>query len=351
MKILHCADIHLGSKMEAKLPKDKMEERRIEVRSSFNRMVNYAKDNGINVIMLSGDVFDSDRPLKKDKEFFYSVVKNNPQIDFLYLRGNHDSMQSYTESDIANLKTFSTEWTTYQYGDVAISGIEIVKDNASSLYSTLKLNPAQKNIVMLHGQYGDVSGVDKINIPKLRNKGIDYLALGHLHTHQYSKFDERGVYVYSGCLEGRGFDEDGEKGFVIVDTDDFSYTFVKNSYRIIYIIEADISASTDAYTAYNIVKGLIKCGTNDILRIVLKGEIGYDSDGLATELEKQLSEYYFVSVKDETLRKFNVEEIAGDLSLKGEFIRTVLANNDYTNEQKQQIISIGLKALSGREVD
>ena len=38
LKLIHCADVHLGSKMEAKLPKEKAEERRGEVRKTFHRM-------------------------------------------------------------------------------------------------------------------------------------------------------------------------------------------------------------------------------------------------------------------------------------------------------------------------
>jgi DNA repair exonuclease SbcCD nuclease subunit len=38
-KFIHCADIHLGSKMESKLSKDKADERRAEVRKTFLRMV------------------------------------------------------------------------------------------------------------------------------------------------------------------------------------------------------------------------------------------------------------------------------------------------------------------------
>ena len=41
MKILHCADIHLGSKIEAKFPKEKSDERKSEIRATFNRMVQY----------------------------------------------------------------------------------------------------------------------------------------------------------------------------------------------------------------------------------------------------------------------------------------------------------------------
>ena len=95
MKILHCADIHFGSKIESKFPKEKSDERKREVRAAFLRMVEYAKRNNIGAIILAGDIFDSDRPLKRDKEYFYSVVRNTPEIDFLYLCGNHDTMESY----------------------------------------------------------------------------------------------------------------------------------------------------------------------------------------------------------------------------------------------------------------
>lgn len=66
----------------------------------------------------------------------------------------------------------------------------------------------------MHGQIRDTSGKDKINVSKLRNKNIDYLALGHIHTFTSIKIDDRGTGVYSGCLEGRGFDECEDKGFV-----------------------------------------------------------------------------------------------------------------------------------------
>ena len=85
MKIMHLADLHLGSQMK-KFPKDKAEERRREIRSTFERAVAFARSEGIKNILLSGDVFDSDRPFKKDKEYFYSVVRHNADMDFYYLR-------------------------------------------------------------------------------------------------------------------------------------------------------------------------------------------------------------------------------------------------------------------------
>ena len=91
MKILHCADIHLGSKIESKFPKDKSSIRKRELLNTFSRMIDYAKSNDIRIILLSGDVFDKDKPTLKEKEYFYKVVKTNPEIDFLYLNGKEDT--------------------------------------------------------------------------------------------------------------------------------------------------------------------------------------------------------------------------------------------------------------------
>ncbi len=353
MKFIHAADIHLGSKIEAKLPPEKTEERKAEVRLAFKNMVEKGRAAGANVIVLAGDVFDSDRPLKKDKDFFYSVVRNNPDIDFLYLRGNHDNQESYDE-ELDNLKTFSPEWTSYAYGDVVFSGIETVAENYSSMYSTINLNPEKTNIVILHGQKSESVGDGKINILKLKNKNIDYLALGHIHSASSGKIDERGFYAYPGCLEGRGFDETGVKGFILAEAENgkVSAKFIENSIRKTDEFIVDVSGARDSYEAFKIAKNSIKADKKDLIRLVLKGEISFDNDGLKDETENLFSgEYYFVSVKDNTLRKFDLEKIAGDLSLRGEFIRLVLSDEKLDDETKQKVISAGLKALSGRETD
>ena len=353
LKIIHCADVHLGSKMEAKLPKEKAEERRGEVRKTFHRMVEYAKKEGVRAILLAGDVFDSDRPLKRDKEFFYDVVKGNPEIDFLYLRGNHDGEESYVEGGIENLKTFSEEWTGYDYKDVYISGIEISRENALSLYSTLKLDEHRKNIVMLHGQIASASGMDKINLNKLSEKNIDYLALGHIHSYSENRLDERGRYAYSGCLEGRGFDECGEKGFVILEIGEgITHRFIPFAQRKIEEYSVDISGTGNYYGAYQILKNRINFDPNNLYRLYLVGEIDYDHDTLAEDIARLLSnECYFVSVKDKTLQKIDPLAYEGDVSLRGEFVRVVLGNSEWDAERKSRIITIGLKALNDREVE
>ena len=353
LKLIHCADVHLGSKMEAKLPKAKADERRGEVRNTFHRMVEYAKKEGVRAILLSGDVFDCDRPLKRDKEFFYDVVKGNPEIDFLYLRGNHDGEESYVEGGLKNLKTFSEEWSGYEYDGVYVCGLELSPQNARSLYSTLKLEENKKNIVMLHGQISSTTGMDKIKLTELAEKCVDYLALGHIHSYAENKLDDRGRYAYSGCLEGRGFDECGEKGFILLEVgESIESRFIPFAARTVHEVFVDVSDATGSYPAYQTIKAQVQINPRDLYRIILTGEIGFDSETLAEDVESYLgSECYYVSVKDKTLKKIDPRVYEGDVSLRGEFVRAVLANELWDAEKKSRVIALGLKALSGREVE
>ncbi len=351
MKFIHCADIHLGSALTSHFGKEKADLRKREIRTAFSSMVDYAREENIPVILLCGDVFDSDRPSKKDKEFFYQVVKNNPTIDFLYLRGNHDQRSAY-DQELPNLKTFGSRWQSYRYGDVAIWGLEADETNEAALYSGLQVDSSCKNIVMLHGQISDCTGKDCICLPRLREKYIDYLALGHIHSFECKRLDSRGVWCYSGCLEGRGYDETGEKGFVVLDSDNLSQpVFVKRSRRLIRRLELDLTGCEDEYQALRYIQQELPPAAEDLLRLELVGETDWDASDLSGELEPVLEGRYFHhSIKNRTLRSFHLEDYSQEISLAGEFVRRVLALEGYTEEERRQIIDLGLRALDGREV-
>ena len=350
MKIIHCADLHLGSKIDNKLKKIS-EDRKSEVRNAFSKMVEYANENNVSIILLSGDVFDSDKPYKKDKLFFYSIIEKYPNIDFMYLRGNHDSYE-FNNQDYPNLKTFSELWTEYKYDNVSINGIEISNDNCTSFYSTLSLNEDNINIVMLHGQESDSTGMDKIKLSKLRNKNIDYLALGHIHSYQSNKLDSRGIYAYSGCLEGRGFDETGIKGFVLLDVNkEIKHTFIPFSQRKIEELNVNVSEAKSLIDIINKVKDSLKSDYKNIYRINLIGEIDAELSFTENDVKSYLNEYYFIDVKNKTKAKIDLSKYEKDLSLKGEFVRTANACDDITEEQKQKIIALALRLLAGNEVD
>ena len=350
MKIIHTADLHMGSRFKGMLGEEKGEERRRELRSSFSRLVEYARINGIDKILIAGDLFDSTFPLKKDKDLFCNTVKRHPEISFYYLRGNHDHEGGFSDEGLTNLFTFSDAWTQYSLGEnVVLSGIEATQENVMSKYGTLFLNADNVNIVTLHGAIsGARYDAERIDLKKLEGKNIDYLALGHFHSYTQGAIDARGSYAYSGCLEGRGFDECGEKGFCVYDTDTMSDKFVPFAQRTLHEIHTDISGSEDAFEIYDRINAQIRLPKSDIVRVVLKGEVGYELGNVEKELSELLKDsYYYVNIVDKTRRSADISEFENELSLRGEFIRAVNEREDLTSEQKLRICLAGMKALKG----
>lgn len=355
MKIIHCADIHADSAMKGHFSK-LASQRREEIVDAFGRMVDFAQKNGVSAIIISGDLFDTGKNQHKTlKNRLFYIISNHPQIDFLYLRGNHDEA-FYIEETYPNLKLFSKDgWISYSYGQVEISGREFGASIPASAYSQLKLDAGKTNIVMLHGQLADYAPKEDapvISLPKLVNQNIDYLALGHIHNFRLEKLDSRGVWCYPGCLEGRGFDECGEKGFVLLTIEDgkVETQFIRNSQRVIHEIEVPLSGTM---TYNEILKACAQrtaaISPKDIVQIDLKGEISEDTEIESDSYEAALaSNFYFIRFKNQTEPKIDYEKYEKDVSLKGEFIRLVKAQKELSEEEKSKIIMTGIRALAGR---
>lgn len=355
MKILHCADLHMDSPMETHMTREQAAKRNAEILMSFQRMTEYAEKEKVRVVLIAGDLFDGERVTRRTVEGVLDAVRRTPQIDYLYVSGNHDDQtNAFADQEIPeNFKRFTDKWNTIEYGDVAVSGIEITKNNASTLYEQLPAQKSRVNIVMLHGQISSACGVDQVNLNLLKGKNINYLALGHIHTYSCEQMDCDGIYCYPGCLEGRGFDECGEKGFVVLDTDGRKITpiFIPFSSRKLHRVIVDITgAATNSAVHQAMKRASQNIDKKDMVEFILTGA----ADPSARIAKKYLynlmeDDFFFVKIKDETKLILDPKDYENDISLKGEFIRLVMAS-DAGEADKIKIIRTGLEALAGEEI-
>lgn len=362
MKIIHCADLHLDSKMTTNLTKEQAKERKNEILRTFTRMVDFAKKNRVKLILIAGDMFDTRNVSAMVRNTVRDSIVQNPEIDFLYLKGNHDNDNFLSKLDEVpeNLYLFSDHWTTYQYDNVIITGLELNHENRFTAYNTLVLDHNAFNIVTMHGQIAEYKSKDKvenISIDDLRNKNIDYLALGHVHGFHIDKLDKRGVYCYPGCLEGRGFDECGQKGFVLIDIDaqtkKAKVEFVPIASRELHIVEVDITGTATTQEVSRCVAEELhkrKYASSCLLKVELVGSLSVEAELDVCFIEEQLKDcFYMVKVSDKTNFLVDYHEYEKDISLKGEFIRLVYAS-DLEEEEKSRVIRTGLLALQGEEI-
>ena len=354
MKLIHCGDIHLDSRMETNLSREKSRDRNAEICATFTRMIRYGLEHDVKVVLIAGDLFDTSRASAHTVQFVMDHIRDAAGMDFLYLRGNHDENGSILDGVEfpENFKVFDSCWTSYRYGDVVITGIE--PEDWEGYYEGLQLSPKDTNIVVLHGQIATQTGQEMICLPKLRGKHIRYLALGHIHGYQNGQLDQDGQWCYCGCLEGRGFDELGEKGFVLLDVekDRIKSEFVPFASRTVEEVPVDITGLT---TVTQILSAMEKAGagidSSSLVKFTLTGTHTLDTQLDYRFLTKMLEpRYYFVKIKNESRLEIAREDYEHDVSLKGEFIRMVLAS-DKPEEEKERIIRYGIQALLGEEVD
>lgn len=354
MKFIHCADLHLDSAFSS-LPREIAKIRKEEILTTFEKLCDYATENVVRAVIIAGDTFDTSKVTLKVKSRFYNAIRKNGKVDFLYLSGNHDMAVIDEQDDIPpNLKIFTDSQKTFEYENVSITGVNFNAFNGSSVYDTLRLDKNRLNVVVMHGQVAGYKSNEKaqvISLPRLKDKGIDYLALGHIHEYSKGTLDDRGEFAYSGCLDGRGFDETGDKGFVLLETsgNKIESKFVKFCSRVLREVSFDV---TSFNSQFEILENLEKFLTEnfserDLIKVLLVGErsveTDVDKDFIASKL---LNKFFYIKAYDKTNLKINVSDFEDDKSIRGEFVRAVLGS-DKTEEEKKQIILCGLKALRG----
>lgn len=364
MKIIHCADVHLDSPMTSFLTPEKAKERRQEILRTFLKMIDYAAAHQIHHILIAGDLFDSRNVTAVTRNAVLAAFADHPDICFYYLAGNHDSdaLSAAEEEMPANLKLFGEDWTSYALDDeknmrIALTGAELTGENREALLHSLCPDPRHVNLVMLHGALAEYDAKDReegIPLSRLRGRGIDYLALGHYHEYREGRIDPRGKYCYAGCLEGRGFDECGPRGFVVVDIDDETYhvttEFVPFAARLVLEVPVDVSGlDTTAAMCARVREALVsEASPEHLVKVVLTGEVPVECEKDPEFIAAQFAgDYYWLRVQDDTRLFVDYRDFRLDASLKGEFVRTVESDETLSEERKAEIIRCGIRALMG----
>ena len=361
MKLLHCADLHLDAKMESGLTSAAAKTRRVELLMTFSRLIETAEEHGAQALLLAGDLFDTDRVSEKTRRYVGQTIADHPALRFLYVPGNHDeSVPPLFEGGETpeNFFAFPADgWASVELSDTVTVSATGALDRPG-IFEQLPSPPSGVfHIVMLHGQLvkGEECGRDRIPLKLLQNRGIDYLALGHEHTARVQALDRRGVWAYAGCPEGRGFDECGVKGCLLIDTladADSRVTFLPLSIRTLHEISVPVDHCLSFSDVLDAVKQSVQAlPPEDMVKVVLCGHVSPDLPRDTEHIRRWLSDRFLLCrVKDDCRLAIRKEDYQSDVSLKGEFIRTVLASR-LSEEQKQRTIEYGLRALRGEEVD
>ena len=363
LTFIHAADFHLDSAFGA-LDQRRAAARRRESREVAFRLANYVNSQGISLVLLAGDLFDSAAAFRETGEQLAQALGQMEAKVFI-APGNHDwygpGSPYLTVDWPKNVHIFSSntltavevpEWNLVVHG-AAFTGPE---QSEGLLRSFTAPTDGKVHIGLLHGEMeAPEDRYDPLRKEDVAASGLKYLALGHIHRRTEPLQVGTTVCVWPGCIEGRGFDELGEKGFYRGTLDDngaVSLDFVPFARRKYEILEVDITGKAPR-TA--VEAALPEDTARDLYRIVLTGESGEGGAGAAA-LEEALSDrFYALEVRDHTRMAEDLWGRAEEDSLRGLFLRQLRQRRDRaeTEEERQMVeraARFGLAALDHREM-
>ena len=366
MRIIHCSDLHLDADLRTRFDAASAAERRAELLGTFRRLCFYAKEKAVNAIMICGDLFDTGSPSPAAVRTVEDLILGCGDILFFYLRGNHDAGPALfrTRSRPDNLILFDSSWTSWELSGAGSAGRSICitgREPDSAPFTAPPLDPSALNIVMLHGQVRDgYASQDPESVPlsALRGCGIDYLALGHLHHYRSFALDERGTAAYCGTLEGRGFDECGNCGFILLEIDEaqshITPRFIPFASRRIYSVECPVTgcaSDTEVYERISRVLSASPASDADLVRLALTGELEYGCSPDPALIQREWEgRYHYFEYRNYARPVVHSEDFLCDATLKGEFVRAVSAADGLDDAERTMILRCGLRALSGESL-
>lgn len=196
LRILHTGDIHLGAKFIAL--GNKGPEQRQQLLATFDDLVQLAVDEGVDLVLLAGDLFDSEHPSKDVLERVYSRLESLTGRDILVFisPGTHDRYGPGSPYAVQPLSTLRglTVFKSEHMAPVHVPELDCTVfgnanmhpyENKYPLSGFSAAGDSRWKVGMLHAGFEIPDVIEDtylVTADQVAGSGLDYLALGHLHS-------------------------------------------------------------------------------------------------------------------------------------------------------------------------
>lgn len=356
MKLLHASDFHLDAPFAALSP-EKAALRRAEGRELLSRLASLAREEKADLVLLPGDLFDSQSVYPETLTALGEVLAAIP-APVLIAPGNHDfysprspyatrrwpdNVTIFQQETFTPLSFPELGCTVFGFGfcqnRVELGHLDSVSVGDEPL---LHLGLAHSEVTRSPSVYHPLTPED------IARSGLDYLALGHVHTPSGLQRSGETYWAYPGCPEGHGFDELGERGCLMVEIagkGQVSAQFRPLAKRRYLEVEVDVTHSDPLTAALSALEGL---SPQDCIKLLLTGEC--DSPPALESLERRLEGHAFaLRLRDHTRPRAGLWDKAAEDTLTGAFLRQMKDKLAAGEGHAELAVRFGLAALERGE--
>ena len=238
LRFVHAADLHLDSPfrgIRSEAPEYVADSLRRATFDAYENIIALCLRERVDALLVAGDIYDgADRSLRAQLKFVDGLNRlDGAGIRSFICHGNHDPLDGWEARlslppgcvrfgpEVTGEPVFADEPERATVYGVSYPTRE-VRENLTPLFTQASLDGGF-GIGLLHANVGGNSNHDSYapcSVTDLAETGLDYWALGHVHTRQVLR-QERPTVVYPGNPQGRHPLETGERGVYLVEVDDY----------------------------------------------------------------------------------------------------------------------------------
>ena len=350
LRVLHSADWHLDAPFSS-LPEENREQLRRAQEKLPERIGELCREKGCQLAVLAGDLFDG-IPRRQTVERLKREL-SRWGVPVCVAPGNHDHLgpdSPWQEPWPENVHIFKEEMSYVDFPelDCRVYGAGYGCMDCPALLEDFRAEGESRWCLgVLHGDpLNPASPYCPVTAAQVRESGLNYLALGHIHT-QGSFPAGEALCAWPGCPMGRGWDETGEKGLLVVDLDQtVSAAFVPLPLPRFYDLKVPVNWDAPAALERVLPPG----ESPNLYRVTLTGNGPVEVEAL----REQFSHLAYLELRDETEEETDPFDLAGEDSLRGVYFRLLKDRLDSAAEEEAEVIrlaaKLSAKLLDGKEV-
>ncbi len=375
LRFIHTSDIHLDTSFSGSgFPSRLGDRKREAIRATFRRIMEDARRQDVDLVLIAGDLFESERVTPDTVEFIRKQFEGLGGIRVFIAPGNHDPFIAGSpyreESWPDNVHIFSEEEfhsIVIPHLGVRVTGFGFQRPYLEDRFfqNLPVLSKDHFNIVLSHGSnIGRIpagkSRHGPFTIEEIAGKNIQYCALGHYHQQQMlsNPIDDTPAW-YSGIPEGRGWDETGPCGYLFGEFSDGKLAIENrncNQYALnILTVDCDSFSTREQILDAVLSRREELFDSNTILRVQLAGELDPKLDLSISELDERLAGHaMYIQWDDRTHPAWDYESLSHEKTLRGRFIQSLNERIDAASGEEKILLErtrlYGIQALSGHAV-
>ena len=349
MKLLHAADLHLDT------PFSDTPELKQALLSVPGQLARLCRAEGCQAVLLSGDLFDG--PWSRESVQTLKDAMEDMAVPVFVSPGNHDHLG-------AGSPYTGTRWpgNVYIFESPTVTAVEVERlglkvygagyhgiDCPPLLEGFRAEGDALYHVAVLHGDPGQVgSPYCPVTAAQVRESALDYLALGHIHKGGHFRAGQT-LCAWPGCAMGRGWDETGEKGALIVTLDGPAQIRTvtlegPRFHALRTVVEGDPVAALE--------RVLPPVPNGDYYRIELTGETERPD---LVALRQVFRGFAHLELVDRTTAPVDLWGSAGEDTLEGTYFQILRSAMEHAGTEERKTLELAARIsrqiLEGREVE